>query len=105
MDSVCHDFHWDVVYVVPILRDWCKNGNILGEVHEGASLSGAMYIPNIYLSMQRQSVDEYFASNGFITVDECLAMGVLESKMGEYIQETNVSINDMHREYCQAIQK
>jgi len=79
--------------VLPLLRDFCHDGQVLGEVHEsGASLTGAMYTPNIYLSMQRKSVDEYFVSHGFITAEGCLAMGVLESHMGEYVQETNVSV-------------
>lgn len=73
------------------MRDLCLDGEVLGEVHDsGGSLTGAMYIPNMYLSMQRKSVDEFFTSNGYITADDCLAMGVLESQMGDYVQKTNV---------------
>lgn len=90
IDSVCNDFHWDIRYVLPALRDLCHKGDLLGEVHESAaSVTGAMYLPNIFLSMQRTSVDEFFSANGFITAEDCRAMGVLESKMGEYVQESN----------------
>jgi hypothetical protein len=90
VDSVCSDFCWDIGYVLSVLRDLCKKGEVLGEVHESAaSVTGAMYLPNIYLSMQRTSVDEFFAANGFITADDCRAFGVLESKMGAYVQVSN----------------
>lgn len=90
---MCQDFEWDIAYVLPILKDACQNGHVLGELHDsGGSLAGAMYIPNVFLDMQRRSVDESFLSNGYITAQECLVMGVLESKMGDYVQKTSVSV-------------
>ena len=77
--------------MVPILQTLCSDGEVVGEVHvTETSLTGAMYIPTIYLTMQRQSVDEFFASNGYITAEDCLGMGVLQSNMGAFVQETNV---------------
>lgn len=97
---MCHGFQWDISYVLPILRELCED-EVDGEVHGNAgssALTGAMYIPNIYLSMQRKSVDEFFISNGYITAQDCLAMGVLESQMGDYVQKTNVRsmCSEMH---------
>ena len=93
VDSVCHEFQWDVAHVLPIIQDLCTTGEVNGEVHQsgGASFTGAMFLPSVYLAMQRTSIDEFFAANGFITSHDCLERGVLESKMGEYVLESNVS--------------
>ena len=97
MDHVCHDFHWDSDYVLPIVRQLCQSGDVLGDVHESSgSTTGAMYVPTVYLTLQRKSVDEFFAANGFMALQDCRAMGVLESKLGEFLQETNVSVYRVH---------
>lgn len=89
IDTVCHEVGLDSSFYLPILRDLCNEKELPGELHESDSrLSGAMYVPKVYGLLQRKSMNEFFAANGFVTTEECQRQGVLPSLMGEYILES-----------------
>jgi hypothetical protein len=95
VDAVCTEFHWDVAFVLPILRDLLSKSELPGELHEsgGSSfLAGAMYIPMAYLEQQRKSVVDYFSVNGYISTAECQRFGILPSAMGQFVQGLFVSV-------------
>jgi len=58
-----------------------------GELRGGDSHE-ATFLPAIYLETQRTRIDQFFAANGYFTLDTCLAMDLPPNRMGPYLQES-----------------
>lgn len=63
-----------------------------GELHESGSVQGAVYIPFSHIQSQRQAVDDFFTTNGYLTVDQCHSLGVRPSKLHDFVRESFVSM-------------
>jgi hypothetical protein len=71
---------WEATWVAKIMR---------GLVPElPGKLSGDSYVPTIYTSKRNKAVNDFFSANGFLTAEECPAMGILPSEMKGVLLDT-----------------
>lgn len=56
------------------------------------SFGDAMYIPKIYITFQRQTVDQLFRTNGYIRKSELDNLAISKGKMLEFVMRTFVSL-------------
>ena len=78
LGPIVQELMWDDGEALGRIAKFCGNTN------EGGALDGtvkgvgdsATYVPNSYLEKQKQSVKEYFRSNGYVTVPFITSLGV-----------------------------
>eukprot|EP00978_Attheya_sp_CCMP212_P047926 scaffold450163_cov122-Attheya_sp.AAC.1 len=72
-------------------RDDDDNHNQLRGELRGGDSHEATFLPAVYLETQRTRIDQFFAANGYFTLDTCLTMDLPPNRMGPYLQESFVS--------------
>jgi len=83
-----HDHNWDVGLVSTWIQEAIKQRELAGDFH--GSRAGGVYTPHAHVQALRQSVDELFQAQGYMTETRGVALGLSKSKMGAYIQESFV---------------
>ena len=71
---IIQELMWDDEAAHECVVNLCGNGMLKGTV-KGTAASAA-YVPHVYVQKQRQSVEEYFRSNGYVTKHFITSLGV-----------------------------
>lgn len=79
-------FDEDPALVIPIAKTLCQQGRLPGSV--SASLNNAVYIPHIFTHMQRNIIDSYFRTNGYVTEKKCVGAGLSRNRMECFVRES-----------------
>lgn len=79
-------FDEDLVLVIPIARTLCQEGRLPGSV--SASSNNAVYIPDIFTHIQRNIIDSFFRTNGYVTEKKCVGAGLSRNKMESFVRES-----------------
>lgn len=79
--------------IIPIVKQLCQQGRLAGYV-SSSSLHNSIYTPNIFSHFQRNIIDSFFKTNGYITEKKCAGVGlnlsssIRKKSMEEFVKES-----------------
>eukprot|EP00984_Skeletonema_dohrnii_P001192 scaffold371_cov84-Skeletonema_dohrnii-CCMP3373.AAC.3 len=79
-------FDNDLALAIPIARTLCQQGRLPGIV--SSSSNNAVYTPNIFSHFQRNVIDSFFRTNGYITETKCVGAGLSRNRMECFVRES-----------------
>mmetsp|Transcript_7882 Transcript_7882/g.16124 ORF Transcript_7882/g.16124 Transcript_7882/m.16124 type:complete len:800 (+) Transcript_7882:123-2522(+) len=79
-------FDKDLALVIPITRTLCQQGRLPGIV--SSSSNNAVYTPNLFTHFQRNVIDSFFRTNGYITETKCVGAGLSRNRMECFVRES-----------------
>ena len=79
-------FDNDLSLVIPIARTLCQQGRLPGIV--SSSSNNAVYTPHIFSHFQRNVIESFFRTNGYITETKCVGAGLSRNRMECFVRES-----------------
>lgn len=76
----------DLDLVIPITRTLCQQGLLPGTV--SASTNNVVYTPDVFTHFQRNVIDSFFRTNGYITEKKCVGAGLSRNRMECFVKES-----------------
>mmetsp|Transcript_24032 Transcript_24032/g.37666 ORF Transcript_24032/g.37666 Transcript_24032/m.37666 type:complete len:803 (+) Transcript_24032:2-2410(+) len=76
----------DLALVIPITRTLCQQGRLPGNV--SASSNNVVYTPDVFTHFQRNVIDSFFRTNGYITEKKCVGAGLSRNRMECFVKES-----------------
>jgi len=89
LETVTHlHSDWDTSYVLKVVRDLCQNRVIKGTIKESgeSSSKNGFFVPDIYLCLQRESLEEQYSTQGYVTIETCRSIGI--GSMSDHVRES-----------------
>jgi len=79
----------DLALIIPIVKTLCQQGRLPGNVTSSSSSSNnAVYTPDIFTYFQRNVIDSFFRTNGYITDKKCVSVGLSRNRMESFVRES-----------------
>lgn len=92
LETVTHlHTDWDTSYILKVVRDLCQKKIIKGTIKESgeSSSKNVLFVPDIYLYLQRESLEEQYSTQGYVTIETCRSIGI--GSMNDHVRESFVS--------------
>jgi hypothetical protein len=88
LKDVIREFHWDGDLIFHHIQHLCDSNQLQGELHTDSinqHVNGAIFIPNKYGQNQRNTIQDFLNSNGFVTIDQAKKVGLSYKKLKEIV--------------------
>ena len=84
--SIEQMFNVDIALILPIVKRLCDQGRLPGI--KSCSSNNAMYTPHMFTCFQRDIIDSFFGTNGYITEKKVSAAGLSKNRMECFVKES-----------------
>jgi len=83
--------------IISVVISLCQKGVLHGMLStpsssaaapQKASLTNAIYTPNVFSHSQRRIADSFYKTNGYLTEKKCVALGLSRSRVERFVKES-----------------